>query len=647
MNTQRFQYRLAGFTLTELLVAIAATALLTAGIGRIFTSVSSLITVGTAVSEIDQIARALEKQLRDDFEAFNRMQPEDTILAIRMREIGDINRDGILQASEGEIPLYLTIEDRDADRRDIGNGVFAEPYAEGSRAVTRRLDEIMFIGANLSTGYASYEIDTDHDGDIALATTARIYYGHGLRPLPDPTWPPFDISNPLSPRAPLRSFLPDGDFGSSPNPSFPDPLFLRNRFDPTSFSGFDNVTGRNEFAAQWPLLRQSMLLYGGDAAGYASNGVLTGGTPIGLKREIAPFIRDVETEQRVPAFVGLFEEDDLLVNGLVNPDRSDFRRIRGGRVDICVQDNLDVKRWLEGRNPVFDPMNPDLGKPFSFGRLTDLNNHPDGIMDANSGNNALWVRTGDRFESRAAIQRAIAGMFTRILADPTPPVINRAPSPARNDPVQPEDALMDLHAVISSNCSNFEIAWGDGSTALRDIDFDNDGNIDIHWGETIWYDISVLDSSGGTPLRSLYEQWANAGGGYIDLQSQSRIDELSEAEITSSGFDPRDALFYSGGYFDDNLLNGYDASVLPGSLGTVPTAAAGPAYSTFYTGGAPKREEEVLVIFPFRKATDNGWGAAVNKRIMIRVRVTLHDTLGRLPGGKDFEFIFTLDPKGF
>jgi len=655
MNTHTVQPRprpqhrtRVAFTLTELLVAIAAIALLTTGIGRIFSSVSKLITVGSAVSEIDQTARALEKQLRDDFEAFNRMRPEDTFLAIRMREVGDINHNGVLQPGDGEIPLYLSIKDRDADRRDIGNGTLTAPYEPGSRAVTRRLDEIMFIGANLATGYPSYEIDSDHKGDTVKATTARIYYGQGLRPLPDPTWPPVDVNIPLAPRAPFRSFLADGDFGSSPNPSTPNVLFSQNRFDPSGFSGFANVTGRNEFATQWPLLRQSMLLYGGDAAGYASNGTITG-TPIGFNREIAPLIRDVETEQRVPAFLGVFDEktmQQVASAQLVRSDRSNFRRIRNGRVDICVQDNLDVKRWLEGQSPVFDPQNPDLGQPFGFGRLTDLANNPDGVMDATSANNALWIRTGNKDESRAAIQRGIAGMFNRILADPSPPVIDRAPNPARNDPDHPEDALMDLHAVLASNCSNFEIAWGDGSTALQDIDFDNDGVIDIHWGETVWYDMSVLDTSGGQPLRSLFEQWSNAPSGFIDLQGQ--VDEFNEAEITSSGIDPRDNLFYTGnGYADDTVLNEYNANALPGAGGSVPNATEGPAYSTFFTGGAPNKLDEVLVIFPFRQATDAGWGAAVSKRIMIRVRVTLHDSLGRLPEGKDFEFIFTLDPKGF
>ena len=105
-----------GFTLVEMLVAIGIISFLVVGIGQIFRSVGGLVSVGTAVSEVEQMARAIERQMRDDFEALSGTLAEDTFIAIRMREIGDVNRNGTLDSDE--TALYLSQEDREADSRD-------------------------------------------------------------------------------------------------------------------------------------------------------------------------------------------------------------------------------------------------------------------------------------------------------------------------------------------------------------------------------------------------------------------------------------------------------------------------------------------------------------------------------------------------
>ncbi|MCB9847682.1 MAG: prepilin-type N-terminal cleavage/methylation domain-containing protein [Phycisphaeraceae bacterium] len=643
MSHSRTNRRRPGFTLTELLVSIAAIALLTAGIGRIFRSVGGLVAIGSAESEVNQIARALEKQLRDDFEGFNRMQPGETFLAIRMREIGDLDRDGVLDTGDGEVALYLTARDRDADRNDINNGLINGPYdPDGGRAVTRRVDELMFIANSGSDGYTSYQLDPDFNTPLAL--NARIYYGHGLRPVPDPAWPPADLDDLGARSGPERWYIPDGDFGISPNPSVGsgDARLTDNRFENISdVPAYDTATGLNEFAGRWTLCRQPLLLYGGDAADYPMGGVFSRDTGIGIRREFAPYIRDLETEQRVNLMDNQIRNDtDLEDDNFMLADRSNYRRIRDGRVDVCAQTALDVRSWIEGANPA--ALN-STGRPFSSGRL--LNIQGADAMDPSTANNPLWLRTGNEALDLPALQRAIAGMFTRLQIEPSPPVIVRSPKPMIDTP-QPEDALMDLHAVLATNCSNFEVAWSDGSTATDDIVVG--GETVVRRGETLWFDIRPLNKQGAVQVRSLYDNWEPLEAqGLVNLQAdtQRRLtwkqSELSPMSLsTDSGYES----FINTARLDDSIG---DATSMTGSGGTPPDATQGPVYSALLTGGASDPDNEALVIFPFRKPSGSGYGDAWDKTILLRIRVTLHDSLGRLPSGKDFEFIFSLDPQGY
>ncbi|HVZ94875.1 MAG TPA: prepilin-type N-terminal cleavage/methylation domain-containing protein, partial [Phycisphaerales bacterium] len=77
-----------GFTLTELIVAIGATALLMIGIAQVFASVSRVVGSGSAVAELDQLARAVERQLREDFSSLSQMRADETFMAIRSRKLG-------------------------------------------------------------------------------------------------------------------------------------------------------------------------------------------------------------------------------------------------------------------------------------------------------------------------------------------------------------------------------------------------------------------------------------------------------------------------------------------------------------------------------------------------------------------------------
>ncbi len=631
------------FTLAEVLVAVAAIALLSVGVGQLFRSISGLVSVGSATAEVDQLARAFEKQLRDDIAAFNSMSPEKTFLAIRMREVGDVNHNAVFDGySEQEVPVYLTQDDADADLRDTRDTIIAGPYAEGSRAVTRRVDELMFLGYVGDASYTTYQADGVRGKGGATSQVARLYYGHGLRAAPDPDWPPIDPDHPAAPRAPRRFYVPDGDFGSPPT----DPAALGdtlNRFDPDRAVQNGFVAGRNRFAGGWSLVRQPLLLYGGTAAGYPGAGASQTPAPIGDGREFAPFARDIDTVQRIRFapmdYPSLIEDQDLVLNGLVNEDRPDYRLIQDGRVDICAQSADDLRRFLEGR----DPNDITTGAPLTGGRLADPN-----LADEDPAlvNAPLWVRRGgttpvpaDDVSNLQSVQLAIAGMFSRLLVEPSPPVIDRAPPliSSGQPAVDPEDALMDVHALIASRCSNFEIAWSDGATALTDIDFENDGVFELGRGDIIWYDLTPLDLRSGAPIRSTRANWSGVSNTYLNLDP---LDPLEDPEITQQDWG-------SDAFRAPLVHDGLDLGAAD------PTGSSPILYAPDVCGGSPdltfasEDAREQLVIFPFRSAQGGGWGGAFPKHILLRVRMTLHDAQGRLPRGKSYEFILDIDPEGF
>ena len=258
------------FTLAELVVVVALIALLTVGIGRLFAGISEATGRGMATSELNATARAIEDALRRDFDLLNQMDSEDAFLVIRAVELG----------GDPDRPIYLSIDDREADVRD---GL--TPYDDGSRAVTTRLDEMAFVvRAAGAAAFRTQQDDGAFTGAQPTADAARIYYGHGLRPRIDPNWPPDDPEAPDAPEAPIRQFVSDGYFGSRPGPDardyFPDGV----------------ITGRNEYAQDWILARQALLLYGPRATGVADPGVAE--STFGADREYAPYVRDLENISR-------------------------------------------------------------------------------------------------------------------------------------------------------------------------------------------------------------------------------------------------------------------------------------------------------------------------------------------------------------
>lgn len=638
-------HRRSGFTLVEMLVAVGAVLLLSIGIGQVFKQVSKLVGTGSAVAELDQYARAVERQLRDDFAALARTPSDETFLAIRGRRAGDINQDGDPDGpTSGERIIYLRREDQDAE---IRAGI-AEPYGENGRAVSPRLDEIMFLAVGSRDGFVSSERGKTNEPTIVSAPVARIYYGHGLRPATPvrPGGTAYNNSLPLGAddegvqNIPIRTVLPDG--------ISPTQTYAQQEWG----DAFGLENSRNQYAGDFLLLRQQMLLYGGLAAGYAGNNPQE--PAIGSSREYAPYIRDLETVTRVftTAIFGVSTGDLRTPPGAPDfeDDYAQPRLIRQGRTDICGQSPEDVRRWLEGLGPV-DTTNPSAVYADATAFDGGLFNEPDLIDPAfaslqgfsgNAPDRPLWTlrKPGDNganptpaqvlADNLRSLQSAIAGCFSRMLAESEPTALVReAITDSDNQLVaDPADALMDLHATFATRCSNFEVAWSDG-TVWRgrgtnndplqiDINDDNQADIIYNVGDIVWFDYDY-------PRRML-ELPAPIGGGpaYAPANADLRPEILSKS---------------SAYHFSDEVGNDTRRER---RLYTLPNNNSFVAkYDVNATGGV---DTEYLAIWGFREPTSSGTyaGPWVKPRL-IRIRMTLHDSQFRIAGGRQYEFIFSID----
>ncbi|VAX39543.1 hypothetical protein MNBD_PLANCTO03-1037 [hydrothermal vent metagenome] len=136
-----------GFTLIELIVAIGAIAILAVGIASIFGAVGKTVAGGRRVSNLNEYASLIERQMRADFQAMTR----DGVLVIRHEE-----------ANEG-LPVQL--------------------HPDDFTPRPRRIDQIIFFRhGNFSTTRAPVI-----PGFNATSSEAMIRYGHGMRfdPLED------------------------------------------------------------------------------------------------------------------------------------------------------------------------------------------------------------------------------------------------------------------------------------------------------------------------------------------------------------------------------------------------------------------------------------------------------------------------------
>lgn len=132
----------AGFTLVEMLIAVAAVALLTVGIVQIFRVTTKTVATGRRVSNVLTYANLLEKQLRDD--------------------ISKMSRRG-----------FLVIRNELAD----GTGGGVRRFQGDTVVRPRRVDELQFF----AEGRFVSGRNPVNPSLVATAPAARIWWGHGLK----------------------------------------------------------------------------------------------------------------------------------------------------------------------------------------------------------------------------------------------------------------------------------------------------------------------------------------------------------------------------------------------------------------------------------------------------------------------------------
>lgn len=191
--------RRPGFTLIEVLIAVAALSLIAVGLAAIFGTVRETIRGGTALSRLTAQANQIERQMREDFEA--------------------MTREGFFVISH-----EYALSDR--------NVAIPTVNELGASTRPRRVDQMIFFRTGEFTSARQALIS----GTTARSNVAMVYYGHGQRRAFDPTpgslyrEPELDDPNDVT-AARLGSQL---NVGSSPNP--------------------------NRYAADWILLRHVTLL---------------------------------------------------------------------------------------------------------------------------------------------------------------------------------------------------------------------------------------------------------------------------------------------------------------------------------------------------------------------------------------------------
>jgi len=665
----------AGFTLAELVVAVGTALLLTFGVGQVFQSVGDIVSQGTAIAEVDQYARSIERQIRDDFRALNNMDAGDTFVAIRNRIVTDV---------------YLSRDDEEADLREGTAGT------EFSRILREtRLDEIMFIAQSNEQGFISYE-SSPGSNNIVRSGFARIYYGHGLRPVPEP--------RDLAPNTPFAR-IPDGDFGSPRDPS--DPLNIYGIGSVTYETRADDGTigtgsvetnnvspaARNKYAGDWPLARQVLLL--AEEGGLIMGNTLGSGAGgsnsiIGAQREYAPYVRDLESEFRFdirdgrpdpgPGSTALSAPTQINPNLVSNP-----RLIRHGRTDICAQSRDEMIQWLEGRVPSF----PNLGIKASAatawnGGAWNVVSQFDPVPTSNltmpsQRDAALWGRVVPLVLSPSpaminqalatnfrGVQSAIAGMFVRPLVETEPPDIDRVVNTINTSTssTSPEDALMDLHATLAPRCSRFEIAWSDDrlwddvSTPITNgnqtANFFREEREDIQPRDRLWYDYNFT-------RRDLWEVVEQR----YDLTRLGVFHQDPEIIPPEAPFSmvPNPPIFRTN-WTGIAGVSGERETRL--NLRAVASNSDTNAYDPLRTGGSVgvdvfsnSDDDEYLAIFPFRLFSETDGFSIENddndnveieaipypKPRLIRIRMTLHDSNLVLREGKSYQFEIRVNPR--
>lgn len=430
----------AGFTIVEMLVAVAAVTLIALGVAQVFTATGETVRVGRRISSLNERAATIERQMREDFARITRRG----FLVIRNQEVysqepGDATTGGQLRPG----PKLSASDNRPREFR---------------RA--RRIDEIVFFAEGQ---YESLRERVASDRR-ASSNAARIYYGHGLR---------------QNPSAPNNAFyeprLNDELPGSGANGVF---------FGAFSASNTDNP---NRFAGSWTLLRHATVLATptGSPPPPAAPPTLPVGLPTGAALDDNAW--QIALQPSVPSIFRLLtgrsqrvtstgQADNALPSG-GHPDLQANRppRFSSGLVDLATTDLTEIRSTvLSAADPTAVGANFSVwlqsnatGGVASFPREDPAGPDPAGVDGPTSFMKRWMVEA-----MPTATDPRTGAIGTRIRYEPLPPDpigINRAANQGApfND-TQGDDLYrrIDQAMLSASNfvpsCTEFIVEWSFG-----------------------------------------------------------------------------------------------------------------------------------------------------------------------------------------
>lgn len=358
------------FTLAEMLVAVAAVAVISVGLAAVFQTVGRTVTTGKRLSTLNQQAAVLERQLRQDISRMTR----DGILVMRHQFTNQYGTGGDVRLPIQVRKVSLYKGQPDNEKR------------------ARRIDELMF--------FANGEFRTVRQalipGRTATARSARIYYGHGMRSTPVPVALLDDIGPDYN-----NFSLPDfrGNFNWASGIGGPPPTARPYVLGEPTRAG-ESVASPNEFASNWTLVRHATLLSGASATAGAG---WPAGTPrpkyfdsfastaADLNRLATDGLFQVAGQPATPTLFRTLNDVIYMGNGagpaagnrnfalywtpslfgaqINNATNVDYPRIVSGVVDISTSDLRDLRMVVNGM--MYNPQGvPTQGYGVPFQNIT-------------------------------------------------------------------------------------------------------------------------------------------------------------------------------------------------------------------------------------------------------------------------------------
>jgi type II secretory pathway pseudopilin PulG len=293
--------RCTAFTLMELVVAIAAVAVVGVGLAALFRAVGKTVASGRRVSMLNTYAGLLESRMRRDFDAMTR----DGFLVIRQQWVQQVP-DGVVDdgpAGNEEIPVS----------------------ADDTNPKWRRSDEIVFFVRGRFESARQPLVP----GVGAYADAARVYYGHARR---------------------MRSSAP----------TYLQPELNDRNDDPLDMLGAPQAGNPNRYAGDWTLVRIETLLV---QPGTTTQPTIPP-PPAATAAQMLDSDRQIALQPAASSvFRWLNWRDPVPAPALIRTEaQARYPQFSSGLVDIATTDLDEIRRIILGATDL--PANIAPGDPF-------------------------------------------------------------------------------------------------------------------------------------------------------------------------------------------------------------------------------------------------------------------------------------------